>query len=212
MSIDCSPAEWEHVPEAFRYLQRWAHLGVRGLTVHFGTQPPLKKLASQSELADLRIAYETIAERDDAAAISEWCLSIPAETAANEVKEHIRGLLLLFECLADYDLAPFTDERVRFLSAEEQPFAWSVLPAHLQHWEPWLKKFEHLRSEAELYDYVKFANVDQRRELKELKRFLANGSDDLQAWFVAANVAGHPARREAFQAEWLFVLVDLLGR
>lgn len=199
---------WDHVPQTFQYLRVWAsRYGLRGLTVYFGRQPPLEKLASRGELVELRAAYEIIAERGDAAAISAWCLSVRAGTAANEAKEHIRGLLLLFERLADRGLPPFTDGRVRFISPEPQPFDWSVLPAHLRQFEPWLKKFEEF-GEYDLYQYVQHANESQVRELAALKELLDHDNESLSEWCATNNRKGNPAKHEAFQAEWLFVLVD----
>jgi hypothetical protein len=204
-----SDSTWEHVPQSLWYLKEWASkFGLRGLTVYFGKQPPLRKLASPEELVDLRAAYEEILRREDAPAISEWCLSIRPETPANDAKEHIRGLLLLFERLAERDLLPFTDGRVRFLHPKPRAFDWTVLPATLSHFEPWLRKFERLRTEHDLYEYVQYANETQLRELAELKRLLDSEGSALLEWCEAHISKGNLAEYEAFQAEWLFLLVD----
>lgn len=199
---------WKHLPAEFQYLQNWAaRFGLRGLTVHFGQQPPLETLASKAELVELRTAYETIARREDGPGISQWCLSIRAETPENEAKEHVRGLLLLFERLADRGLSPFTDGRVRFVSPEPTPLDWGKLPVSLREWLPWLRKFGET-SEAELYEYVQAATEEQVRELAALKELLDRNGQPLAAWCQANFVKGNPARHQAFQAEWLFALVD----
>ena len=201
--------DWQLVPTEFHYLRPWAdRFGLRGLTVHFGDQPPLSKLASPSELVELRQAYEVLAERDDALAISQWCWSIPAQTPAVEVREAIRGLLLLFERLSDRGLEPFTDGRVRYVYPEPREFDWSVLPPHLKEWQPWLEKFENLRTEGELYDYLVDASDEQLDELAELKQLFERDRTALAAWCEANNVTGNPVENEAFQAEWIFLLMD----
>ena len=206
---DDSISRWRHVPDAFQYVQAWASkFGLRGLTVYFGEQPPLEKLASPEELSELRAAYEEIASRNDAAAISAWCLSIRPQTPANEPKEHIRGLLLLFEKLSDRGLAPFSDGRVRFHGEEPRVFDWSVLPEHLREFEPWLKRFEALRMEHDCYLYAQDASDEQLRELAQLKALLDRDRQALIHWCESSNANGNPAKSEAFQARWLFLLVD----
>lgn len=200
---------WTHVPQMLHYLRKWAcDYGLRGLTVYFGEQPPLSTLATPEELVELRTAYETIVRREDAPAISEWCLSAPAKAIANDAREHIRGLLLLFESLAERGLLPFTDGRVRFLSPDPQPFDWSVLPPHLRPWKPWLTKFEDLRTEHDLYEYVQNASDDQFQELLDLKGLLDRNDQALMEWCDTNSKKGDPAEREAFQAGWLFLLAD----
>ena len=204
----CPISIWKHLPDEFQYLQNWAaKFGMRGLTVYFGKQPPLKTLASKEELVELRTAYETIARREDAPRISQWCLSIRAETPEIEASEEVRGLLLLFERLADRGLSPFTDGRVRFVSPEPIPLDWGKLPVSLQGWLPWLRKFGE-SSEFELYEYVQAATEEQLRELAALKELLDRDGQPLADWCRANFVEGNPADNEAFQAEWLFVLVD----
>jgi hypothetical protein len=207
---DDLPSQWSDVPQAFQYLYPWASkFGLRGLTVYFGERPPLRKFASEAELIELSAAYETIARSGDVPAITAWCLSIPPEASANEAKEQIRGLLLLFERLADaYGLRPFTDGRVRYITPDLPPFDWSVLPPHLRHCEPWLRRFEGLRTEEDVFQYTQCASGEQLRELAALKQFLDGDGQPLLEWCEANNVKGNPAMREAFQGEWLFLLVD----
>jgi hypothetical protein len=208
-STDASVTEWREVPESFRYLKGWASkYGLRGLTVHFGKQPPLEKLASSGEMAELRTAYGEIARRDDTSAISEWCLSIRPETPANEAKEHIRGLLLLFERLADRGVPPFADGRVKFLRPEPRQFDWSVLPPSLELFKQWLKRFEELRTEHDLFEYLQNASETQLYELAELRKLINRDGNRLLEWCEAHVLRGDPAEYEAFQAEWLFLLVD----
>ena len=199
---------WKHLPGEFQYLQKWAaRFGLRGLTVYFGKQPPLKSLASKAELVELRTAYEAIARCEDGPKISQWCLSIRVGTPENEATEHVRGLLLLFERLADRGLSPFTDGRVRFVSPEPAPLDWGKLPVSLREWLPWLRKFGE-SSEAELYEYAQAATEEQVRELAALKELMDRDGETLFAWCRRNNVEGNPAEDEAFQAEWLYVLVD----
>ena len=203
------PSDWNHIPKSLRYVKAWASkYGVRGLTVYFERKPPLAKWASKDELVELRSAYETIVQRRDADAIAAWCLTIKSDHPANEVKEHVRGLLLLFERIGEYDLSPFNDGKVRFVSPDPPPFDWSVIPSHLEQWKPWLEKFEDLRTEHDLYEYVERANHIQLRELRSLKELIDRDRQALIDWCVANNVKGNPAKRAAFQAEWLFLLVD----
>jgi hypothetical protein len=203
-----SSSIWKHLPDEFQYLQKWAaRFGLRGLTVHFGKQPPLEKLASNAELVELRTAYETIASREDGPRISQWCLSIRAETPEREASEEVRGLLLLFERLADRRLSPFTDGRARFVPPEPTPLDWSKLPVSLREWLPWLRKFGE-SSEFELYEYVQAASKEQLRELAALIDQLDRNGQPLAAWCQANFVDGNPAEDEAFQAEWLFVLAQ----
>ena len=180
---------------------------MRGLTVYFGPQPPLEKLAREEELIDLREAYETIAQRGDGPTLSTWCRSPEARTKANDVRERLRGLLLLFERLADRGLSPFTDGRVRFISADTKPLDWSVLPPALVRFKPWLEKFGDL-SEYELYEYARLANEKQLRELAALKALMDREGQLLLEWCEENTVEGNPVGDEAFQAEWLFVLMD----
>jgi len=164
-------------------------------------------LASKAELVELRTAYEAIATRGHGLAITQWCLSIPAKTPAREASEEVRGLLLLFERLAERDLSPFTDGRVRYVPPESPPLDWSKLPDSLREWLPWLKKFGE-SSEFELYEYVQDATEEQLRELATLKELMDRDGETLFAWCEANNIEGNPAEYEAFQAEWLYVLVD----
>jgi hypothetical protein len=71
----------------------------------------------------------------------------------------------------------------------------------------WLRKFGE-SSEAELYEYVQAANEEQVRELATLKELLDRYGEPLAEWCQANFVDGNPGENEAFQAEWLFVLVD----
>jgi hypothetical protein len=170
MSTD---SDWKHVPVAFQYLRDWAsRYGLRGLTIRFGQKQPINTLASEVELIDLSTAYETIATRGDGPEITAWCVSNDARRVANEAKEQIRGLLLLFERLADYGIAPFSDSKVRFTSPEPGQFDWNALPMHLQQWKPWLTKFAFLRTEENLFQYVNQASDSQVRELAALKVLL----------------------------------------
>jgi hypothetical protein len=199
---------WTYVPEKLQYLQNWASkYGLRGLTVSFGQAPPLP---SKAELVELGTAYETIARRGNVSAITQWCLSIDPQTPPIEAREEIRGLLLLFEQLGDRGLSPFLDGQVRFIPFDSPLFDWSVLPLALQEWEPWLKKFESLRTEHDLYEYVQNATLEQVRELAALKALIDRNGPSLLAWCEANNVRGNPAKHEAFQAEWLFILADLV--
>jgi hypothetical protein len=191
--------DWNQLPKSLRYLRPWAaKYGIRGLTVYFGKRPPLAKWASKDELVELRTAYDTIAQRGDADAITAWCLSIKSSDPANEVKEHLRGLLLLFERLAEYELPPFADGEVRYVAPEPPAFDWSVLPSHLDAWKPWLKKFEAMRTEWELYEYVQQADASQLRELRELKDLIDRDGEVMRNWCDSSNVTGNPAEREAF--------------
>lgn len=204
-----SSSIWKHLPDEFQYLQKWADkYGLRGLTVYFGKQPPLEKLASKEELVQLRTAYETIAKRGDGSRIVQWCLSDSAETPENEIKEEVRGLLLLFEQLADRGLVPFTDGQVRYVFPDPPPLDWSLLPPFLQAWVPWLKKFEMLRTEYEMYCYVDAANEEQLRELAALSDQMDRDGEALTTWCQENDNEGDPAENEAFQAGWLYVLAD----
>jgi hypothetical protein len=200
---------WKLVPESLRYLRTWADgFGLRGLTAYFGRQPPLSKFASVDELAELKLVYESIARRGDAERINAWCLSIRPGDAANDVKERIRGLLLLFEHLGDRELTPFSDGRVRFVAPAPPLFDWNVLPEHLQPWKSWLQRFEHLTTEDDVYQYAQNASGDRLRELTALADLLRRDGPLLREWCEANDAAGKPAAREAFQAEWLFLLED----
>jgi hypothetical protein len=202
-------SEWNQIPKRLRYLESWAaKYGIRGLTAYFCRHPPLSKWATNDELVDLRSAYEAIAKRGDADAITAWCLSIQSDHPANDVKEQVRGLLLLFERLADYDLPPFNDGKVRYISPDPPPLDWSILPAHLEQWKPWLKNFEGLRTESDFYEYAKQASQSQLRELRALKELIDREGQGLIDWCTANDVKDGPAENEAFQAGWLFLLVD----
>jgi hypothetical protein len=206
-NVDGQSEPWSRVPESLRYLRPWSlKFGLRGLTAYFGRQPPLSKIASVDELAELKLAYESIARRGDAERINAWCLSIRPGDAANDVKEQIRGLLLLFERLGDRGLTPFSDGRVRFVVPAPPPFDWSVLPEHLQLWKSWLQRFEHLTTEDDVFQYAQNASGDQLRELTSLSDLLRRDGHLLRGWCEANDTAGKPAAREAFQAEWLFLL------
>ena len=199
---------WRHVPKDLQYLRRWAaRFGLRGLTVYFGQQPPLSTLASNDELAELELAYRKIASRGDAQRINRWCHSIRSGDAANEAKEQIRGLLLLFELLADRGLSPYSDGQVRFVSPQPPPFDWNVLPRHLSQWIPWLKMFEELRTENDFFQFAQNADVHQLRQLTSLDDLLRSDGHSLRAWCETNNIGGKPAANEAFQAEWLFLFV-----
>ena len=200
---------WKHLPLEFRYLQEWtAKFGLRGLTVYFGEQPPLEKLATKKELVELRTAYETIAKRGDGPAINQWCLSIRANTPEVEAREEVRGLLLLVERLADRGLAPFTDGQVRYVSPDPPSLDWSRLPPFLQAWVPWLKRFEMLRTEYEMYCYVDAASDEQLRELAALSDHMDRDGETLTTWCEENDDEGNPVGNEAFQASWLYVLAD----
>jgi len=200
-------SDWNQIPKSVRYVKPWATAyGIRGLTVYFGRKRPLAKWATEDELVELRTAYRTIAKRGDADAITAWCLSIQSDHPANEVKEHVRGLLLLFERLADYDLLPFNDGKVRYISPDPPPFDWSVLPSHLKQWKPWLQKFEGLRTEGDLHEYVQRATQSQLRELQALKKLIDREGQALRDWCASTDVKGNSAKHEAFQAGWLFLL------
>jgi hypothetical protein len=206
-NIDEQSEPWSLVPESLQYLRPWAiKFGLRGLTAYFGRQPPLSKFASVDELAELKLVYESIACRGDGERINAWCLSIRPGDAANDVKERIRGLLLLLERLGDRGLTPFSDGRVRFVVPEPPPFDWNVLPEHLNQCKFWLQRFEHLTTEDDVYQYAQNASGDQLRELAALADLLWRDGPLLREWCESNDAAGKPAAREAFQAEWLFLL------
>jgi hypothetical protein len=203
---------WKHLPADLKYLQPWAaKFGVRGLTI-YNKAVPLAKYTKKSELAELREAYETIANKDVDAIIA-WCHSVETGSAANDAREEVRGLLLLFDRLAAYELAPFTEGRVRYRYPEEEPrvFDWTRLPAQFHYLIPWLKKFEHLRSELAVYNYAGDANAEQRRELVEFKKLLDRDNGAFADWCIATERVDHPAEWEIFQAGWMFLLVDFSG-
>ena len=100
---------WKEFPTQFAYLQPWAEkFGVRGLTI-YNKVVPVSKHASRTELAELCEAYEAIAERGNIDELIEWCHSIETGTPANDAREAVRGLLLLFERLAEYDIQQTND-------------------------------------------------------------------------------------------------------
>jgi hypothetical protein len=207
--IDKLACQWTNVPVRFLYLQNWASkYGLQGLTVNFGKLSPLATLVTIMEIPELRAAYEEIAKREDAPAISEWCLSVRPETPDYEAKERIRGLMLLFERLADRGIPPFIDGRVRFLHPEPREFDWAVLPSTLEHFKSWLTKYEGLRTEHDVYKYVQYANDAELRELADLKKLMDREGNVLLEWCESHIARGNTAEYEAFQAEWLFLLVD----
>lgn len=202
---------WKHLPAELKYLQPWAEkFGVRGLTI-YNTPEPFTKYAIESELPELHEAYEAIAEQD-VNAIIEWCHSIETGSPANDAREAVRGLLLLFERLAEYDLEPFIDGRVRYAYPQEEPiiFDWSRLPAQFQHLALWLKKYQHLNTEMAVYDYAADANEVERGELWEFKKLLEQDNFAFRDWCEANDVPGLPAKTEAFQAGWMFLMVHFM--
>jgi hypothetical protein len=203
---------WKELPTQFAYLQPWAEkFGVRGLTI-YNKVVPVSKYASRTELAELCEAYEAIAERGNIDELIEWCHSIETGTPANDAREAVRGLLLHFERLAEYDIQPFTDGQVRYVDPHEEPytFDWTRLPAEFQHLIPWLNKFEHLRSEIAVYEYAAGANEQQRVELLDFKALLARNDGAFAIWCIANDKDTHPAKWEIFQAGWMFLLVDFV--
>lgn len=201
-------ASWERVPPKFQYLRSWAmKYGMRGLTVHFGSPQQQEDLASEEELNELTTAYLAISARGDSLAISEWCRSVPRETILNEPREQIRGLLLVFEKLGDCNVVPFNDEKVRYVYPEREVFDWSVLPPQLGEFESWLRRFEELRTEHDLYEYVEHASHLELLELAELSDLLKEDRELLLEWCEANDRVEKPAGKEAFQAGWLFLLV-----
>lgn len=206
---DDSTEGWTEIPQSLQYLRPWAaSFGMRGLTVYHGGLPSLNRLATQEELLELSRAYDAISERGEGPEITRWCRSVPSESVLNEVKEEIRGLLLLFERLAEYGLSPFTDGHVRYSAPAPKTFNWSLLPPGLRNWEPWLRKFEGLRTEHDLFEYVQRANAVQLCELAALCDQLGASGEQLSEWCTRTNRKGNPAGDEAFQAEWLFLLGD----
>jgi hypothetical protein len=206
---DDSIAEWSKIPESFHYLRPWASkYGLRGLTVYHGRLPALSNLASHDELLELRLAYKEISEHGDGPQITQWCLSIPSNSPLSETKERIRGLLLLFERLAEYGLSPFNNGQVRYISPHSAAFNWDALPPNLGIWKPWLKRFQDLRTEHDLLEHVENADKTQLRELRELCDFMSKFGAELSKWCEQTNKKGNPASDEAFQAEWLFLLCD----
>lgn len=202
------PTYWSNVPADFQFIYPWAKkFGLRGLTVHFGDELAEIRTLTPSDIAELHSAYDAIASQADVSQLNTWCLSDAAASTANEAKEHIRGLLLLFERLAEAGIAPFTDGRVRFIRPPEKPFDWTVLPSHLGKFEGWLRKFESLGTEHELYEYVQNATQQQLDELAQLRELLNRDGESLREWCEAHNKKSDPAEYEAFQAEWLFLLV-----
>jgi hypothetical protein len=202
-------SSWLCVPAEFQYLHDYAvKWGTRGLTVDFSAAD-LECRLSAAELLELSNVYKTIAAQGQNEAISTWCHSVKRGHLANEAKEQIRGLLLLFEKLGEADIQPFTDGDVRFLHAELKPFDWSRLPPRLSKWVPWLRRFETLRTEADLFRFLSTATKDQLSELVALNDALKNDGRALLEWCEANNKKSNPDEHEAFQAEWLFVLVDL---
>lgn len=197
-----------YLPSEFAYLRQWAEkFGVRGLTI-YNSPVPVTKYASKRELAELQTAYETIAQRD-LDAIVEWCHTIEPGTPANDAREAVRGLLLLFERLGEYELLPFTDGRVRYAYPTEEPyvFDWDRLPDQFKQLIPWLRKLEHLQTEMQVYDYAATANESQRRELLELWTLTRDNA--FADWCVVnERNKDHPANREIFQAGWMFLLLD----
>jgi len=200
---------WEQVPSQFQYLRSWASkFGVRGPTVHFGASLRQEDLASDDELPELTTAYLTISERSDSSEISEWCRSVLPETIAHEAAGQVYGLLLVFEKLGDCKVEPFNDGKVRYIRPAPEVFDWSVLPPQLAEFESWLRRFEELRTEHDLYEYVEHASHFELLELAELSDLLNEERELLLEWCEANNGLDKPAGREAFQAEWLFLLVD----
>lgn len=185
-----------------------AQFGVRGLTVYYREPLAPSDLATPEELADLCQVYADISRHSDGPTIAHWCFSIQRESPMNEIKEHVRGLLLLFERLGDFGLSPFTDGQVRYVVPDTKPYDWSVLPSHLSEWRSWLEKFELLRTEHDLFEYVDNADDVQLRELVTLRDKLDTSGDELAKWCEQTNVKGNSAKHEAFQAEWLFLLGD----
>jgi hypothetical protein len=203
---------WQHLPAKFSYLRSWAErFGLRGLTI-YNSPEPVNRYASEADLSELRDAYKVIAERNEVQDICAWCYTIESGAPATEVREHVRGLLLLFERLAGYGIEPFIDGRVRYAYPEGSiVFDWARLPNHLQHWTPWLKRFQDLQTEMQLYEFVDAANEDERNLLLELKEKVARDGDALRNWCELNDVKSGPARNEAFQAGWLFLLEDMIS-
>jgi hypothetical protein len=59
-----------------------------------------------------------------------------------------------------------------------------------------------------LFEYVENATDSELYGLADLSELLDREGDGLREWCEANSSRGNPAKREAFQAGWLFLLVD----
>jgi hypothetical protein len=87
-------------------------------------------------------------------------------------------------------------------------FDWNRLPPEFHHLIPWLKKFEHLQSEIAVYEFAAAATPEQSLELAEFRELLNEQENSFAGWCEANDRAGNVAAEEAFQAGWMFLLVD----
>jgi hypothetical protein len=198
---------WSLLPREFQYLADAARkYGIRGLTI-FHRKRQLSEFANDDELAELREVYNAIDAREDSLPISKWCMSIALNSPVHDVSECVRGLLLLFDQLADIGVHPFSERRVTFVDlTTPRVFDWSVLPHELDSWRPWLVKYQDLRSEWEMCEFLNDVTEEQKCDLQKLHQLVETDGDRLRDWCSANDVPGNPAEYEAFQAEWLFVL------
>ena len=127
-----------------------------------------------------------------------------------DAKEHVRGLFLVFEQLAESGCEPFNDGRIRYPQSHFSSVDWRRLPAHLGEWIPLIQRYQQLVTEWDVYQYIQHASREQRYEMAALCKGIREHGDSLRAWCVENFNTESPFFVEAARLSTLFVLFDQL--
>ena len=194
---------WTSVPPELWYLRPYVEkYGLLGRTV-YRDDPLHRRSLSKKDVNRLKDAFILIEKRGDFERINQWCDSIEPMTDEIEIADPMRGLLMLFDRFGEAGHEPF--RRVKAVPKEvRRTFDWSKIPANLSEFVPFLKRYEDLRSENDIWDYLDAVDLNQRREIHSLRRLIKNRGDDLRLW-IKEHYDSDP---EAFQAGWLFLIED----
>ena len=194
---------WASVPPEMRYLRPYVDkYGLLGRTV-YRDDPLHSRSLSNRDIERLREAFLLIEQRKDFERIRQWCHSIEPMTDDVEITDPMIGLLILFDRFGEAGHEPF--RRVKAIPEEPSPkFDWSKIPESLRDFVPYLKQYECLRSEEDIWIYLESASSVQRKEIHSLRTLLKIRGDDLRTWMKEY----YDSDREAFQAGWLFLIED----
>jgi hypothetical protein len=196
----------------FAYIRKAAH---EYGTLYFSLElDAFVREATNKQLQELESAYEEIRRRGDVHRITLWreeCLRTRANLAYDEFtfSEQVSRLFVLFRCLGEHKIAPFSSNAVGF-----------ERPARIPNWDHLPKELEYLREPATTYgkytsEQQVLAFLDQARPedldalARTAERIRLNDHNELiNEWFDRFPFDKH---QESWLVYWLFGVMDHAG-
>jgi hypothetical protein len=167
--------------------------------------------ATPEQLMELAAAYDEICRREDVMRISRWMADNITFTDLigppdREYCQQVGQLFLLFDHLADKNIAPFASRQVRYIERVRIP-DWTNVPEVLRYLIPFAEKYGKYVTESNILDFLDRAGeIDMEQLASAAEQIRLNGHHRLiDDWLQKHSMVEH---EEASLFFWLLMMLD----